>query len=212
MTLTLFVSMLSTDPATYVMWVVMVMFSICVHEYAHAWVALKEGDPTAANHGHLTLDPMVQMGMYSIVMLLVVGISWGAVPVNPHRMRRRYSHAIVSFAGPAANLILFVAFCFLLAVLARTGIETYDEMLTLGAVLNIFLFIFNMLPIPMLDGWTVFAYLFPKLERVSNDVKNGVTAFLFLLFFMTPLLGIFYGIGEIAARIVTGLFMSLLMV
>ena len=71
------------------------------------------GDSTAADQGHLTLNPLKQMGMFSLIMLLVAGITWGQVPVNPNMMRRRYSHALVAAAGPLTNIALFFIFCVL---------------------------------------------------------------------------------------------------
>ena len=124
----------------YIMWVTVVMFSICLHEAAHAYVAMKQGDPTAANHGHLSLNPIKQMGTFSIIMLLLIGIAWGAVPVDPRRMRHKYSEALVSFAGPAANLLLFFAFCVLYTIFKNhVNVVTFNQMFFVGAVLNIFL-------------------------------------------------------------------------
>lgn len=182
---------------TYITWVTIVMFSICFHEFAHACMALREGDSTAATAGHLTMNPLKQMGMLSIVMLLVVGISWGAVPVNPYRMRARYSPALVAFAGPAANLFLVLAFSCLYVVFNRQfGLELFNHTLYIGAVLNTVLFLFNLLPVPMLDGWTVFSYLIPNLKAVSGEVRNAVTFIIIMLCFMTPVIGWFYSAGQ----------------
>ena len=178
------------------MWVILVMFSICFHEYAHAYIALKQGDSTAAEKGHLSLNPMIQMGTVSIVMLLIIGISWGAVPVNPSRMKHKYSHALVSFAGPAANLLLFLIFCLLTVLFQNTNVNTYKDMFYLGAKLNMVLFLFNMLPVPILDGWTVFSYIFPKLREVGDEVKNGMVFMVFVLFFMTDLFNGLFVFGE----------------
>ena len=202
----MFLSQLSTNPTGYILQIIVVMFSICIHEYSHAYIALREGDSTAAERGHLTLNPMIQMGTFSIVMLLIIGISWGAVPVNPQRMRNKYSQALISFAGPASNILLFIISCFLYAVFSNFQLHTYTQMFFIGAVLNIFLFIFNMLPIPMLDGWTVFNYIFPVLNKVSGEVKNGLTFIIFILLFMTPLIDWFFGMGSIISISVIKLF------
>ena len=123
----------------YIMWVTVVMFSICFHEYSHAYAALLQGDSTAAERGHLTMNPMVQMGTFSIIMLLFIGISWGSVPVNRRKFRHKYSDALVSFAGPAANVLLFLVFC-LMFTLSRNHIEiiTFQQMFFVGAALNAF--------------------------------------------------------------------------
>ena len=106
----LFINNLFRDPQFFFTWLVFIVFSICCHEFMHAYVALKQGDSTAADMGHLTLNPLKQMGLFSLIMLAVAGIAWGAVPVRPYLMRHRHSDALVAFAGPATNLGLFL-FC-----------------------------------------------------------------------------------------------------
>lgn len=106
----LFITQLFEDPQRFFIWLLVVIFSICCHEFMHAWAALKQGDPTAADEGHLTLNPMKQMGPFSLVMLAVCGIAWGRVPVRPWQMRHRHSDALVSLAGPATNFGLFLIF------------------------------------------------------------------------------------------------------
>ncbi|MFA6568397.1 MAG: site-2 protease family protein [Victivallales bacterium] len=190
----MFIKLLFSDPNTYLMWVTLVVFSICCHEYFHARVALWQGDSTAADQGHLTLNPMKQMGLFAIIMLMVIGIAWGQVPVNPSRMRHRYSDALVSFAGPFMNLVLFLIFATGASVVVRlnphvvynSGGAEYGAMmlLSLGAALNIVLFIFNMLPIPILDGFNVFSFLFPGIHKVNPELRNGISIILFIVVFM----------------------------
>jgi Zn-dependent protease len=214
----MFIKMLFSDPAYYIMAVAVVMFSICCHEYAHAWMALREGDSTAADDGHMTLDPRKQMGTFSIIMLLVVGIAWGAVPVSPWRFRRKASQALISFAGPAANILLFLACAVLLGILQVYGdhlsnaglITGFKTMFLVGAVMNALLALFNMLPLPMLDGWKVFAYLIPRLEEVNPEVRNGLG----LVVFMGLMLGgfeYFYRIAGGLTAFVVALVMKPLM-
>jgi len=190
----MFIKLLFSDPNTYFMWVTLVVFSICCHEYFHARVALWQGDSTAADQGHLTLNPMKQMGLFAIIMLMVIGISWGQVPVNPSRMKHRYSDALVSFAGPFMNLALFFTFALGASVVAifnphvvyNSGGPEFGAMmlLSLGAALNIVLFIFNMLPIPILDGFNVFSFFFPGIHNVNTELKNGISIVLFMVVFI----------------------------
>lgn len=178
------ITLLFKDPNLYCMLILLVMFSICCHEYAHAQVALWQGDSTAADNGHLTLNPMRQMGLVSIIMLLLIGISWGAVPVTPSRMKHKYSHALVSFAGPATNLILFGIFVAATSLAIMYGWKQEAlYMFFMGASLNIFLFILNMLPLPMLDGSTIFSSFIPKMDNMNQEVKNGMTFMLIMLIF-----------------------------
>ena len=87
----IFITALWQDPYWFFCASFLVVFSICCHEFMHAWVALKEGDPTAADEGHLTLNPIKQMGIYSLILLALFGIAWGQVPVNPANFRSRNS-------------------------------------------------------------------------------------------------------------------------
>ena len=106
----LFILQLKENPTYFCLMTMIVIFSICFHEYCHARTALWMGDSTAADSGHLTLNPMKQMGMISVIMLLILGFAWGAVPVNPQKLRSKYrwGEFATSMAGPCGNLILFV--------------------------------------------------------------------------------------------------------
>ena len=86
--------------------VVTVIISIVLHELAHGWAAIWQGDDTPRIAGHMTPDPMVHMGGMSLLMLALVGMAFGAMPVNPRNFRSRYGDALVSAAGPAMNFLL----------------------------------------------------------------------------------------------------------
>ena len=100
-------------------WMLLVIFSICLHEFMHAYTALKLGDDTAARTGHLTLNPFKQMGIFSLIMLAMIGICWGAVPVNRNNFQKKYASALVSAVGPFTNFALFVFFSLITAGLLR---------------------------------------------------------------------------------------------
>ncbi len=179
----IFIKQLAVDPQGFLMTLFVVVFSVCFHEYCHAQAALWMGDSTAADRGHLTLNPMRQMGIFSIFMLLLLGFAWGAVPVNPANFRNRRTGALLTaLAGPAANLILFLTACILFAVFARAGVETESlyRMLSCLGVMNCILLLFNLLPIPGLDGWTVFLCLFPKIRVPDTEAVKGIVVFLML--------------------------------
>ena len=209
----MFINLLSRDPNLYFSLVIIITFSICFHEYCHARAALWQGDHTAAIQGHLTLNPLKQMGVMSIIMLLVVGISWGAVPVNPRNMRKKYSEALVSFAGPAANIALFLTFAFLTAISVKFGRnpairDSATNFLFSGAVLNVVLFLFNMLPVPPLDGFNVFTYLFPAMNRINQEIRNGMLFLLFMIAFVS--FKYFYALGEFLTNLVIIAFFRIL--
>jgi len=180
----LFISYLFSDPQLFFTWLLVVVFSICCHEFMHAWVALMQGDPTAADSGHLTLNPFKQMGTMSLVMLAICGIAWGAVPVRPHLMRHRHSDALVSFAGPATNLVLFVIFGVLFYFFGRFGAAAHLLFQT-GSLLNMVLFIFNMLPIPGFDGFAILSSFFPRLREFNSEWMTGIYFIMFFLVFFS---------------------------
>ncbi|MFA7229779.1 MAG: site-2 protease family protein [Victivallaceae bacterium] len=177
-----FIETLFKDPQYFLSVIFVVVFSVCCHEYSHARVALWQGDPTAANAGHLTLNPLKQMGVISLIMLAFVGLAWGQVPVNPARMRHRYSPALVAFAGPAMNILLFLAFCILLTLVAlKGGNPAAEGLFFTGAMINMLLFIINMLPVPGLDGWAVLLNLYPNLAMKNPEFVKGASLLLIVL-------------------------------
>ncbi len=114
------------------------------------------------------------------MMLAIMGIAWGQVPVNPKRMRHKHSDALVSFAGPATNLVLGLIFCLAAAALIifsgiqdSANAQISSNALRLfyrGAMLNFVLFIFNMLPAPGFDGWHILSSFFPRLK--TSDAQG----------------------------------------
>ena len=195
----------------FVLWVVMVMCSISFHEFSHAWVAQTEGDPTPAATGHYTLNPMRQMGMLSIIMLALIGFAWGAVPTNPTNFRSRWSHFRVAVAGPMMNLVLIVAFGVLYLLADMLGALLLNDQMTfallqlfyIGTWVNALGLILNLLPVPMLDGWTVWQYLIPPLRRVAPSWERvaGIAGIIFVVFGFS----LIWGTSRLAAELICGL-------
>ena len=200
-----------TNTRIFLLTTLVVVFSICLHEFFHAWTALQFGDTTAASRGHLTLNPMKQMGPMSIVIFLILGFAWGAVPVNPSVLRARSRHApvIVSLAGPATNFGLFLIGFFTFGFLQTriwnmienkaVGTTILELFLLLGAY-NCFLCIFNLLPVPGLDGWNALTEYFPRLKDPKSEFAKGITIFLILFLFLTAgrLFGLAFQLMELA--------------
>ena len=156
------------------------IFSIVLHEVAHGWVARREGDPTAFMLGRLTLNPIPHIDpigsiLVPAILTLVPGgfiFGWAKpVPVNPRNFRNyKRGDILVSLAGIAVNLLLVVAFALALAALTR-GMRLFPEafstwqvlmdMARTGIFLNLVLALFNLLPIPPLDGSHVMYHLLP---------------------------------------------------
>ncbi len=184
----LFIQILFTNPSLYIMWVSLVVLSVWLHEAAHIMAAYSQGDDTAYRSGYL-FNPIKQMGIVSIMALILVGITWGAVPVNYMNMKKRYSPAIVALAGPITNFILFLAFCYAgTLVFEKTGGDLHSllfQFFFIGGILNFVLFIFNLIPVPPLDGWTVLLTLVPKITRVNQELRNGIMFGIFALLFLS---------------------------
>ena len=180
----MFIQMLFNDPRQFFARLLIVVFSICVHEYCHALVAYKAGDPTAAERGHLTLNPLKQMGIISLMMLCFLGIAWGQIPVDPVNLRGKHSRALVAFSGPAANLVLSVIFSVLAVAGAVYGIGRFaGNMLFFGAIINMVLALFNLLPIPGLDGWNILRNYWRKDLRAAGELIKGIFLILVMLVF-----------------------------
>ena len=200
-----FVNTLFDDPFTYLAWVGVVMFSICLHEFSHAHVAYKMGDDTAYLTGHHSLNPMVQMGPASLIMLFLFGIAWGAVPVSLARLRDARARATVAFAGPASNLLLSLVFGFMLALGTAIGAGIHIlRFAQIGCFANAVLFFFNLLPVPLLDGWSVFSLFIPALRSLHPARAQQISWIFIALVFLTPLAGLIWGGGAWLSGLIVG--------
>jgi len=168
--------------------VVTVVVSIVLHELAHGWAAIWQGDDTPRHAGHMTPDPMVHMGGFSLLMLVLVGMAFGAMPVNPNNFRSRYGDAIVSAAGPAMNFLLAFVALTVLALWIRVAGSAEDEImknaqlfLQIFGSTNIALGIFNLLPVPPLDGSTILGNFVPAYRRWLESLGNPMWM-LFIVF------------------------------
>lgn len=164
---------------SFLLFVPVLLFSMIAHEYAHGYAALKQGDATAYQLGRLTWNPIKHIDPFmSILLPIFTFFFWGfmfggakPVPVNPRNYRNfKKGDIIVSLAGVAVNLVIAVA-CIILVVaiglIGRSAPGAFQElallqtMMIYGVVFNIVLVIFNLIPIPPLDGSHVMKYLLP---------------------------------------------------
>ena len=145
-----------------VAWIFWVIFSITLHELAHGWAAIWEGDDTPRVTGHMTVNPVVHMGLPSMILFLILGIAWGMMPVNPYRFRHgKWGRILVSAAGPMMNLVIAFIVLTVLGFIINPYAEQSDVVtfLLTGGYLNLILFALNMLPVPPLDGSNILANL-----------------------------------------------------
>ena len=155
-----------------------VLISLCIHEYAHGYMAKKLGDPTAEWHGRLTLNPLKHLDPIGTISMLLFGIGWARpVPINPRYFKNpKKGMAITGLAGPVSNLILaflgslfgrLTWFVFFHLPQGAINDKTYMLFLIISYLfylfeaLNISLAVFNMIPVPPFDGSRVFYFLLP---------------------------------------------------
>jgi Zn-dependent protease len=144
------------------------LIAITVHEFAHARVAFQFGDSTARDYGRMTLNPLSHLDPLGTLMILVAGFGWAKpVPINPYRFRDRHAGLLwVSFAGPLANFITGFAGLLLWTILARAGFGGATSGLFFWIVwINIALGVFNLIPIPPLDGSKILIAVAPDPVR-----------------------------------------------
>jgi Zn-dependent protease len=176
---------------------VVLLFSVIVHEVAHGYVALLNGDPTARVMGRITLNPLPHIdpvGTILIPLLLLLsraGVIFGwarPVPVNPENYRNyRWGEITVSAAGPLSNLALAVVFAWLLKL--GVGGLGLAKLAYFGVTINIFLALFNLIPIPPLDGSHILATLLPPSLARSYRYLEPVGFILILVLFYSGVMG-----------------------
>ncbi len=191
-----FIERIVSDPYYFFTVAVVVLFSVSLHEYFHAQTALWEGDSTAADAGHLTLNPLKQMGLFSLVMFCIIGICWGSVPVNPSRFRGRWSNLKVSLAGPAANLLILSVSWVAFGLLANREVPPgLLSLLFYFGLYNFVLLVINLLPAPGLDGWEAVCEFVPSARGMQSEMLKGFMVFVVLAAFF--FIGYFYKAGII---------------
>ncbi len=184
------------SPPLFLSWVFWVIFSVIMHELSHGWAALRAGDPTPRATGHMTWNPLVHMGGYSLLMFAIVGMCWGAMPVNPYNFRRRHDDAVVAAAGPSMNLGLGLASSVLAAIWliwappAHPGEFAHNVFvfLRVGAAVNVSLMILNLFPVPPLDGSKILASFIPAYRNLIYSERGPMIS-------MVGIIIVFYVIG-----------------
>ena len=171
------------------------LFSLTVHESAHAWTADRLGDPTSRILGRISLNPLVHIDLVGTVVLPLVAILTGApiigwakpVPVDTDRLRRgRRDFVLVAGAGPASNILMAVLASLALTVIG--GANSVFYLVALQAVqLNLLLAVFNMVPVPPLDGGNVLGGLLPA--ALAESVDRLLRPYGFLILYALLLTG-----------------------
>ncbi|PLS18380.1 site-2 protease family protein [Bacillus sp. M6-12] len=174
--------------------IITLLIAFTVHEFSHAYVAYKFGDPTAKNQGRITLNPINHLDPVGTILLLIAGFGWARpVPVNRHHFKNpRLAGVAVSFAGPFSNFLLACLGFIIWYGLAAAGMsgqlpDFIRQFLDMFIQLNIILFIFNLLPLPALDGWRIIQDLAPSNIRAKMTQYEVYGVLIFLILMITPL-------------------------
>jgi Zn-dependent protease len=189
----MFIEQLLNGHQTFYFAVVITMIvSITIHELCHGFAALHFGDTTPVDTGHMTGNPLVHMGPIALACVFLAGFGWGAMPIDPTRMRGKYAHTLVALAGPASNLVLGIASLVLLGLLFRFNLmpaeqigENLEVLLRVCGAYNLVLAVFNMIPVPPMDGSRILA----EFSRGYRDLLDrpeamGASSAAFLVLFM----------------------------
>jgi len=198
-----------------------IIFAILpVHEFAHAFVSHKLGDDTAKWMGRMTLDPVKHLDPIGALMIMFVGFGWAKpVPVNPKNYKNeRVGSAIVSAAGPLSNLIFAFLAMFIYKVLIIAFGTSYDFFVAVSFVfsllvsINISLAIFNLIPIPPLDGFDILALFLPRRAVGYIEANRRIISYALMAFivfgsftFIEPVSDGIWGLFNFLTRLILGI-------
>ncbi|OFX12473.1 MAG: hypothetical protein A2V59_08710 [Armatimonadetes bacterium RBG_19FT_COMBO_69_19] len=181
------------DTATLLYLGVALVVAATIHEFAHAYVADRLGDPTPRAQGRLTLNPLAHLDPLGSILILLAGFGWAKpVQINPMHFRDwRRDTIIVAAAGPLANITLLFALGvpFKLGLLDFGG-STVDRLLVTVIQINAMLAVFNLIPVPPLDGSKILMGLLPPAQAVSYARLQPYGVFILLLLVMTNVLSV----------------------
>lgn len=189
--------------------ILILFISITFHEYAHGWMASKLGDPTPKQAGRLSLNPLVHIDPFGTIilpiLLLIITSRLGGqpfaigyakpVPINPYHFRNpKKDTALVGLAGPSMNI--FIAL--FLSLLIKIGFPYFTSAIVLGIMVNLVLAIFNLIPIPPMDGSKVLAsflprkiaYFYHKIEPYGFFIIMALFTTGFFKWFIIPLVSV----------------------
>lgn len=175
-----------------------ILLGFTLHEFAHAYMADRFGDPTPGNQGRLTLNPFAHIDIFGLIMIIFAGFGWAKpVQTSPSRYRGniRQKDIIVSIAGPVANLLIAFATGIVTFILIKTKVlssmndstlEVIEMILTNTIWINCVLFIFNLVPIPPLDGFHVLSDLLPsRFYNILSSIER-YSYIILLVFILSP--------------------------
>lgn len=174
-----------------------IVIGFAFHEFAHAWVADRLGDPTPRNQGKLTFDPRAHIDPIGFILILIVGFGWAKpVQTNPSYFKNpRRDDTLVSLAGPAMNLVIAIFFAIILKLILSSNMafdkSVYDsikQLFTATIYINVLLFVLNMIPFPFYDGYFILRNYFQTWRYQIFAVLEQYSLVIFVILAMTGVL------------------------
>ena len=163
-----------------------IILGLTFHEFAHGWAADRLGDRTARQMGRLTVNPAAHVDPVGLLLLFLAGFGWAKpVPVDPNQFTgdRRRGMLLVSLAGPATNLLLAIVSALVLGLLDNLRLPYFREIMFYMIQINVVLGIFNLIPIPPLDGSKILAALLPGRQNWLYQLETYGAILLIVLVF-----------------------------
>lgn len=174
------------------------LVGLIAHEFAHAAVAVARGDQTPRLDGRLSLNPRNHLDPLGTIAIFLIGFGWAKpVRIDPRRLRGRFDGALVALAGPIANIVIAVVLAIPIKLLLRAG--SFDlalppwRLLWVAFILNVVLAVFNLLPVPPLDGYSLLSALFrrtfPEFFFQVDSHRQAIMLVFVLVLLLTSYLG-----------------------
>ena len=209
-----------------ILYFVALLFSISIHEAAHAWMAFRCGDDTASLMGRLTLNPLAHIDPIGTVLIPLIAmlhlggialIGWGKpCPVNPLRFKNwDRDDVLVSLAGPASNIVVAVGTSVVLFILNMVNVLVLDlpggvfDLFRALLIVSVALFFFNLIPIPPLDGSHILRYFLPPVGKEWIDKISPYGFFIILVLINTPLMGFIWSFTGVIHRLLALIYYDL---
>jgi Zn-dependent protease len=204
------ISILFSDPISFFVIALGLVISVTIHEFSHAFIADKLGDPTPRYQGRVSLNPLAHMDPIGTLAILLIGFGWGKpVQFDPYNLKNpKQEAALIALAGPASNLILATLLSFSIGWLNLGGLAT--ALLAPIIFINVMLAIFNLVPVYPLDGSKIAQAILPKEVALEYEIFMTRYSTLVLLALILPIFGSRSAIAQLILPIINFIIHNLL--